>query len=186
MIRRLAIPFGLFLTGVFMTLAASDESFGQSKAGTPTQKKADKAAKAVEQKAKETVKQEINGREAELLRNAYILLDTANANYDGHKGKAMKEVKEACAILDKQILAKGTLNQKAETLRQDAVTAYVKENRKLAGKETEAQVISDAQLYQAGQLLNQLRVVAAERKQERILNHLDKALKQIKLALETR
>src|SRR5262245_2521010 len=61
-------------------------------------------------------KQQMKLGEATVLRHAYLLLISANADYNGHKGQAMGSIQAAVAHLDRSVLKKGTAAQQAATL----------------------------------------------------------------------
>jgi hypothetical protein len=98
-----------------------------------------------------------NGSEISLLQNAYTLLSTANHDYDGHRVKAMKSVRAAAMQL--RVSLQGEMHG------------------------NEQQATSDAQLRQAQKMLQQVRSAAAERKQRRLVKHLDTALEHLSAAL---
>jgi hypothetical protein len=134
-------------------------------------------------KQKEAVKQQLNLAEVAQLRQAYLLLNAANGDYAGHRAKAMNYLNQAIKILEVHIAQKGMPAQETENIRQEAVRAYYKSQRKNAPAVIEPQIISDAQVFQAGQLLGQLRLVLARNKQNVILGHVDQALGEIRKAL---
>src|SRR5262245_22794150 len=61
---------------------------------------------------KSKVDPQVKLTEAEVLKEAYILMAMANHNYGGHRGRAMKQTEEAITMLDKSILKTGTDGQK--------------------------------------------------------------------------
>jgi len=101
-----------------------------------------------------------NGTEISLLQNAYVLLSTANHDYDGHRIKAMKSVHAAATVLRVSLQGEG--------------------------RGQEQQGTSDAQLRQAQKMLEQVRTAAAGRKQRRLVKHLDTAIQHLSAALSTK
>jgi hypothetical protein len=136
----------------------------------------------VQQAAKEQVK--LN--EAELLREAYILLAAANHNYEGHRVKAMNEIQAAVKILDTSVLKKGTAAQKAATLIEDNAAARAKIIAKHLPKVNVSQVQSDALLRVAAALLLKVEPVLAANGQKKVLVHVEKAGREIVAALKSR
>jgi len=137
----------------------------------------------------EVVKQEVKLREADLLRHAYILLATANADYNGFRGKAMNSVQAAVKGLDTSVLQKGTGAQAAATLMHDSVAARAKiidKYVKVPAGVKEPQVISDLQLRAAAQLLGQIRGPLIAHKHTGTLGHVDNAIRNISVALAIR
>jgi hypothetical protein len=88
-----------------------------------------------------------------LLRQAYAALEVADHDYKGHRAEAMKQIHEAGKVLG--ITIKGE------------------------GKGHEKQVVSDNQLRQAQQLLEQSRSALSGK----ALQHVEAAIKQITTAL---
>lgn len=70
-----------------------------------------------------------------------------------------------------------------QNLRQEAISAYFKSLRKNAPNVVEPQVLSNAQLYQAGQILGQVRVVFAQNNQNRLIDPVNRSIRQIGEAL---
>jgi hypothetical protein len=101
-----------------------------------------------------------NGTEISLLQNAYVLLSTANHDYDGHRIKAMKSVHAAATLLRVSLQGEG--------------------------RGQEQQGTSDTQLRQAQKMLEQVRTAAAGRKQRRLVKHLDTAIQHLSTALSTK
>jgi hypothetical protein len=161
------------LGSLLVVLACNTESRAQKK--TPEQK-------AAEQAAKEQVK--LN--EAELLRDAYILMAAANHDYAGHRAKAMKQVEQAFKLLDNSVLKKGTNQQKAATLQEDVVAFRAKIVAKYNLDIYEGQALSDAQLRMAGDLLVKIQPVLKQNKHTRVLTHVVNAATEITTALQVR
>lgn len=137
----------------------------------------------------EAAKQQVKFNEADVLREAYILLATANADYAGHRAHAMGAIQAAVKALDTSVLKNGTGAQKAATIAHDNAAArakivnkYVKVPNGVKGP----QAISDLHLRAAAQLLGQVRGALVQNKQQNILEHVDKAIKEIAVALAIR
>src|SRR4051794_16069335 len=56
---------------------------------------------------KSAVPDQTKFQEADMLRQAYVLMAGANHDYNGHRGKAMHAVHTAFNALDKQVSSKG-------------------------------------------------------------------------------
>lgn len=137
----------------------------------------------------EAAKAEIKLEEADVLRHAYVLLATANADYKGHKGHAMGQVQSAVKILDSGVLKNGTVAQKQKTLIDDSAVAKAKivdKYVKVPKGVKEPQVISDLQLKAAAQLLANVRGAFIKNNQAKVLGHVDQAIKEIAVALTIR
>lgn len=95
--------------------------------------------------------------EAQVLIQAYRILERADHDYKGHRKAAMIQIEDACKALHVSVHGDGR-----------------------AG---ESQAVSDGQLQQARGLLDQVRPTFVNRKQTHIVKHIDAAEKQITLAL---
>src|SRR4051794_31880205 len=84
---------------------------------------AESQAQQGKKKGDQAQKQQMNLNEAEVLREAYLLLAAANHDYKGHRAKAMEHVHAAYQRLDHKVLRKGTDRQKAVTEIEDTATA---------------------------------------------------------------
>jgi hypothetical protein len=125
--------------------------------------------------------------EAELLRKAYLLLLEGDADYDGHRAKAMGAVKDAVTALDKHVTAFGTDQQKAVMAKESTEIAAAETARKKAGSMPENQLVSDALLTGAKEVLAELRPTLVQNKQHKtILAKVDSAINEIGLALSIR
>jgi hypothetical protein len=166
------------LTGaaVLVALAFPVMSQASNQPNAPAAKK--KAASAVISQGKLT--------EAEVLTNALILLEGANHDYNGHRAKAIHAVKTAINILDASVLKNGTPQQKVAAVQDKAVVKATDAATKRTPALHELQVASDLQMRQAGQILLQIRPTLAANKQNRVLPHVDTALKEIGIALKIR
>ena len=145
-------------------------------AQTPAQKKA-QAAQNKEAMAA------FRKQEGDTLKRAYILLAVANSNYAGHKGKAMHEVETAL-----QLVEAGSLKQIQSSVKayQDLnATAIAIMSSRAGGAAPETQVLSDAQVANAGGMLQQVAtVLVAANKQPKVVDSLQTALKEISAALQ--
>jgi hypothetical protein len=98
-----------------------------------------------------------NAAELGQLRQAYATLSLADHDYKGHRVKAMHAIEAACDLL-------GT------NIRGD-------------GKDREKQSISDSELRQAQALVQQACNLATQQNQRKVAAHLNKAIKEISIAL---
>jgi hypothetical protein len=162
------VPLAVFV-GLFFLLPGEHEA---------AQKK-----KKKQNPAQQAANQQRNLAEVTALRKANLLLTMANGNYDGHRAKAMGHLNEAIKLLDARIEEKGAPAQEMENLRQEAIAAYYKSLRQSAPRVVEPQMLSNAQLYQAGQLLTQLRTVLVQNNQAKLLELVDRSLGEIRIAL---
>ncbi len=124
--------------------------------------------------------------EAELLRKAYLLLLDADADYDGHRGKAMLAVMAAFNALDNQVMANGTDKQKAVIQKERAAIAEAQKARSTAGAIQENQLVSDALLTGTNEVLAELRPTLVRNKRDKLLELVDTAIKEIDAALKLR
>jgi hypothetical protein len=124
--------------------------------------------------------------EADELRGAYIAMAGGNHDYDGHRAKAMHAVREAIKILDAQVMEHGDAAQKAKTKQGDAAVALADKAAKATKMFHEPQPASDAALRGAAGTLLEMRKTLAERKQPKVLGHVDTAIKEINIALKIR
>jgi hypothetical protein len=98
--------------------------------------------------------------EVAYLQQVYATLATADHDYKGHRVKAMKAIEAACKLLGSNV--KGD------------------------GKGHEKQALSDAQLREAMGMLQQARGIVAGRGQQKVLAHIDTAIKELSIALTIR
>jgi hypothetical protein len=96
----------------------------------------------------------------EELAHAYILLKLANADYAGHRAKAMKELETAGKDLGLSLEGRGS--------------------------EHERQLKSDEQVAEARRLLREARDKLEARDRDRAAAHLEKAIAEIDAALKVR
>jgi hypothetical protein len=142
--------------------------------------------KAWELRMKAMAKQAIEVRkkqQAGLLMSAYMLLNAANSNYDGHKEKAMNHVQSALVIVDsgglKQSAPRIKANRDLNTLAMARLAASGK------GKTFEAQILSDSQLAHALGMLQGLASPLNATKEMGPLGHVENAVREITAALKT-
>jgi hypothetical protein len=124
--------------------------------------------------------------EAEVLQNAYLLLLEGDADYDGHRAKAMHAVKEAFKTLDAQVMQNGTAQQKQAIKQATTAIAAAEKARNNAGVMQEKQQASDRLLAGARKMLLELRPTLVQNKQNKIVGHVDTAVKEIGIALSIR
>lgn len=98
--------------------------------------------------------------EAKLLRDAYRILATGDHDYAGHRVKAMHSVEAAAKLLGMDMA--GDL------------------------KDRSPQPLSDARLREAQGLISQVLGSADVKGQERVVKHLNEAVRQIDVALHAR
>jgi hypothetical protein len=100
------------------------------------------------------------GAEVQALRQAYIILSSADHDYDGHRIKAMHQIEDACDILGTDIRGDG--------------------------KGHEPQGASDQQMRQAFQILEQAQTISQSQHQSDVAKHIREAIRQINLALNNK
>ena len=98
------------------------------------------------------------GDEAAALRQAYVYLEAGNHDYKGHRIKALRAVGRACQELG--IKPKGD------------------------GHDRGLQKASDNELDSALALLTTVRETAVTEKQDKVISHVDQAIKEIGMALK--
>ncbi|MGD0615355.1 MAG: hypothetical protein ABSA69_07955 [Verrucomicrobiota bacterium] len=96
----------------------------------------------------------------EELAHAYVLLKLANADYGGHRVKAMKQLEAAGKDLGLSLEGRGS--------------------------EHERQLKSDEQVTEARRILREARDKLEERDRDRVAAHLEKAIVEIDTALKVR
>jgi len=183
MYSRIVALLGLLIIVGLFSNPAPAQTDKQQKTLEKKIKAAAKQQKALEKKIKTAARQQLHLAEVAVLRTAHVLLTTANGTYAGHRAKAIAHLNEAIKILDARIEDKGLPAQEMQNIRQEAITAYFKTLRKNAPPVVEPQVLSNAQLYQAGQLLGRLRVVLAQNNQAKLLDAVTLALGEVTIAL---
>jgi hypothetical protein len=125
--------------------------------------------KAKAKAADKTAEADLKFKEAEVLREAYIVLAAANHDYNGHRAKAMNQIQSAVKILDQAVAKNGSAKTKAATSYEDAVAAAAKRAAKGAPTIHEAQTVSDAQLKKAAAGLAELRPLLVQHNQKTCL-----------------
>jgi hypothetical protein len=161
-----------------LTFAVPGYAQGNKKAAEQQKKLAEEQKKVLEEQKKLG--------EAELVKQAYVLLATANANYAGHRGHAMAHLEKAANILDKNLTKKGTEMQKAKAALDDRVAALAKLGDKVTPPTREVQIASDAQLQKALVLLKQAQAAITSDKHKEARGHVDGAMTEIVKALAVR
>jgi hypothetical protein len=124
--------------------------------------------------------------EAEVLRDAYLLLAGAGHDFKGHRTKAMHEIEEAVKILDASIIKNGTAMEKAMTRLAEKATASASQQ-----ESAEATPYAYELLLTSSPLLRSARewLVLAQKsldrnEQEKPLKHVDAAIAEIDAALK--
>jgi hypothetical protein len=129
----------------------------------------------------------MRGREANVLTSAYILLASANHDYDGHRVKAMKKIEQASNHLEMDILKKDAVQQKIKALQDANAEAVAKIKNNQNPTISEPQVISDAQLLLADAVIQRVAFYLSDGKQHKtVLNHIRDADAEIGIALSIR
>ncbi len=95
--------------------------------------------------------------EVQTLRSAYLILVMADHDYKGHRVRAMHAIEGACDILGTDIRGDG--------------------------KGHEKQGVSDEQLHQAAQMLQDALGMAQSNHQKKVVNHINRAIEQLNIAL---
>ncbi len=186
----------LLLAAALAGLLLAGEARAQKGAADAAKKAAEAARKAeeaakneAEKKAKaeaNLVKQEMNGKMSEAIKEIYILVSAANKDYGGHRGKAMHHIEEAAKIMDSHILAHGSVAQKVKAIQEDQAAGRAKAMDKYNVPVKEGQVISDALLVQAHVLLKQLAPTLVRTNHPGVLGEVEKAIGELELALTVR
>jgi hypothetical protein len=128
----------------------------------------------------------LKGQETHVLTAAYILMASANHDYDGHRAKAMNWIVEACNKLEVDILKNAIVEDKIKAI-QDANAETVEKNK--ANEDAilhEPQAISDAQLLMADALIQQIGVFMKANKQNDVVGLVGSAQKELGIALSIR
>lgn len=126
----------------------------------------------------------IKGHEAEVLKEAYILLAAANKDYAGHRATAMDEVEAACKLLDASILKKSTVEQRVKVIQDDRVAAVAKQQARNNTAVQEDALSADTQLYIARVMLQEAAVTLTTKKQAAVLKHVQTAIEEVQAALQ--
>jgi hypothetical protein len=176
----------LSTTALLVVLAFPDASPAQPNKTKQQQGKTNPPAKTNPPGKDSGQQAEMQLEEAEVLRRAYLLLLEGNADYDGHRAKAMTAVKHAFKALDGHVSKHGGPQQKQVMKRENATITAAEKARKNAGILQEAQAVSDARLGQAREILVGLRPNLANHAQPEILKHVNTAILEITTALKVR
>jgi hypothetical protein len=135
---------------------------------------------------KHTAQPALKGKEVQVLTTAYILLASANHDYDGHRARAMKCIEDACSKLEVDIVKSATVEDKIKAI-QDANAETAEKNK--ANEDAvlhEPQAVSDAQLLMADALIQQIGVIMKANKQNDLVSLAGNAQKEIGIALSIR
>lgn len=117
-------------------------------------------AKNTEKQAAQQKKATDKAAEVATLRQAYGVLSVADHDYKGHRIHAMRAIEAACKLLGTDISGDG--------------------------RNREKQAVSDAQLRTALAQVSGVRATAAADNQPRVLQHLNTAINELKIALSIR
>jgi hypothetical protein len=142
------------------------------------------AALAFQAKVAAAIGQKVE--EAEVLWEAYVLLADANHDYDGHRARAVGQVKDALRLLDASIMRKGTPAEKAVTAAEEKMARAAVAARNKLPKDVEAQRLSDEQLRVARELLVRVDAALAQGKQVKAAEHVRNAIGELNIALAIR
>ena len=137
---------------------------------------AEKAKRDAARAAREVVK----FKQAEMLREAYVLAAIANHDYDGHRAKAMIHLELAVKQLEAGVAKNGSPKTKMMTRFEDARAARNIGPRPVVH---EAQLVSDLQMRNAAKVLEIALPGAIELKEQGVAFHVERAIKEIAIAL---
>jgi hypothetical protein len=160
-----------------LALPAASQADDKANSHRPVPMQAKKAA---------AVSAAVKFEEAQMLREAFILLAGGNHDYNGHRAKAMAAVKSAVHILDEGVMKHGSPQMKSTTRAGNAVVASASSAARNTPQLHERQPVSDAQLRKAELLLAQVRATLARNNQSQVLRHVETAIKEIAIALKIR
>jgi hypothetical protein len=130
-----------------------------------------------------TTNAQVKFNQAEVLREAKILLVTANRDYDGHRIRAVNHVQQAITHLDKNIMKNGTTLIKLATLAEDDATVRASVLAKYLPRVHENQIQSDVQLMAAAGLLLQVELSMSLYNQRNVMESIELAGRSIMIAL---
>lgn len=173
-VRRKFFPWRLL--GVVALLA------GLSFAGAS---QAAKPPPAPKKPAKSALTMAMQYEQAQALRKAFAALAGGNHDYNGHRARAMQEVKAALKHLDGAVMKHGSAQLKQGTTAGKAAVGLVEKVAQNTPTLHERQAGSDAQIRQGGELLAQVRGTLVKQ-QGIVQKHVDKAIQEVKIALQTR
>jgi hypothetical protein len=142
-----------------------------------------KAMKALIERQRKALDANMKGHEAAHLTAAFLLLASANSDYNGHKGRAMDHIEHAIRHLDASILNNGTLAQRRQAMQNMQKTTAGWMTAALHGTGLEKQTLSDAQVLRAGHILLQMQMVMAQHKQRDAVGRIQWAIQEIERAL---
>jgi hypothetical protein len=127
----------------------------------------------------------VKGKEQEVLTSAYILLASADHDYDGHRARAMGYIQKASNILEVDVLKREKVQEKIKVLKEANVVAQtnLKAQEDVA---LPAQTVADTQLRMANALIHQVTVSLKASKRHDILEQVVAAHKEIETALTVR
>jgi hypothetical protein len=175
MVAPLKNPY-LVLLGL-ATLLANSAAAGDSQA----QQKKQPPAKS-DQAAKKAANNALKATQAEVLKEAYILLAAADYDYGGHRGKAVNSVKAAANLLNPNAFKDGTVEQRVKDHK--GRTAELAKAMNWEGRLFhDRHHFTDYQLAQAGTMLTDVANVLAANKKPEELKHVQSALQSIGVAL---
>jgi hypothetical protein len=170
---------------VYLRVAIATAFFVASQSSIQAQTKASPKGKA-QAPVDKAAQANLKFKEAEALREIYIVLAGANHDYDGHRAKAMGQIQSAVKLLDKAVAKNGSVNAKTASAYEDAVAGAAKLAAKGAATVHELQSVSDARLKKALLGLAEVRPTPVQLKQKNVLNHVDTAIKELNIALKIR
>jgi len=173
----LSLPLIAVLTGLASLPSA---------AAGPTDEKKAKAPPPQAGKPAPGRQEQVLVEEADVLRQAYIALASANHDYDGHRAKAMAAVKKGVKILGKAVEKHGTPAQKAALLADEAAILQAEQAAAQMQMFHEPQPASDLALRTGHELLKKLRPTLMEHKEKRVLGDVDAAIREVRTALKIR
>jgi hypothetical protein len=136
--------------------------------------------------AKEAGREHEKFVESEALLKVYVMLAEADHDYDGHRAKAMGQVKDALKILDASIMKKGSPAEKAITAAEVTMAKVAVAARDKGPAIIEGQRASDKQIRAAHELLHKVKNSLTLTKQGRPLEHVEFALKELDIALKVK
>ena len=126
-------------------------------------------------------------QEAQSLRQAYSALAAGNHDYNGHRAKAMEELKAALKILDGVVLKNGTAQQKTATTQGQTAVQNAQKGASQTSTVHEDQASSDKLLQQAAQILGPVQAsMVAHKQQPKVLARVNAAINEINTALKIR
>jgi hypothetical protein len=158
----------------------------QQKAGEQVKRAVEEIEGALAFQAKEAAKEQKKFVEAEVLREVFVMLADANHDYDGHRAKAVGQVKDALKILDASIMKRGSPAEKAITAAEERMAKAAVAARDKGPQDVEAQKASDDQLRKARELLHKVHGALAESKQHKPAEHVHHAIEELDIALKVR